>query len=143
MLPVKEARVYMRAPPQLPPTVRMKRQQPVGQTRPVHPGLTGGHACCPPEHITTSTPEAPAVLSQQSIPSHRPLSTTPGRSKRLLVLALALGDLEPLFRRVQDRLDVLDQATLLLVQLGVFLTRLLDEKLYVPQLREVEVALAL
>lgn len=53
-------------------------------------------------------------------------------SKRLLVLRtflfLALGrDFETLLGRVKDQLDLLDQAVLLLLQLGVLLNSLLDE----------------
>ena len=51
-------------------------------------------------------------------------------------------DLEALFSRVEDILDLL-QETLVLLELRVGLHCLLDEQFYVPQLAKVEVALAL
>lgn len=62
----------------------------------------------------------------------------------LLVVHLILGgDLEALLCRVQDGLDLLDKAVLLLLQLGILVDGLLDEKLNVSELAEVKVTLPL
>lgn len=64
--------------------------------------------------------------------------------ERLLVIqALRLGrNLKAILRRVQNSLDVLDQAILLLLNLGILVTRLLNQQLDVAELAEVEIPLA-
>ena len=64
--------------------------------------------------------------------------------ERLLVVQLiGFGDLKSLLGGIQDRLDLLDEAIFLLLELGVLINSLLDEQFNVAQLAEVEVALAL
>lgn len=67
----------------------------------------------------------------------------------LVVQALSLellslgGDLKALLSRVQDSLDLLEDAVFLLVELGVLVNSLLDEKFNVSQLAEVKVSFTL
>lgn len=68
-------------------------------------------------------------------------------SKRLLLareLSVSLlWNLEALLSRVQNCLYLLEETALVFFERRVGIHRLLDEKFYVPQLAEVEVALAL
>src|ERR1700733_7611290 len=88
---------------------------------------------------------SPSRANNHLQPFHCSSMSSLGNLERLLIVEpLRLGrDLEAVFRRVQDRLDVLDQTILLFLDLRVLLARLLDQQLDIAELAEVEISLAL